>query len=118
MKKNGFTLVELICSVAILVLLATITTIIILNIVEDTNNSLDEGAKTVLYNAAESYLIDNVSVDANGTYTVTVATLLNNDLISETFIDSQDSKTITRSSCVVVNVTNGAMTYEFSYECN
>nr|MBP3258778.1 type II secretion system protein [Bacilli bacterium] len=118
MNKKGFTLVELICSVAILVLLVTMTTIIILNVVENTNEELDEGTKLVLYNAAESYLIDNASVGANGTYTVTVATLLNNDLISETFIDSQDNKIITKDSCVKVNVTNGAMTYEFSYECN
>ena len=118
MNKKGFTLVELISAVAILVLLVTITTIIILNVVENTNEQLDQGTKLVLFNAAESYLTDNVSVNANGTYTVTVATLLNNDLISETFIDAQDTQVITRESCVVVNVTNGAMTYEFSYECN
>lgn len=118
MNKKGFTLVELISTVAILVLLVTITTIIILNVVENTNEELDQGTKLVLFNAAESYLIDNANVKSNGTYTVTVSTLLNNDLISETFIDSQDSNSITRESCVKVNVTNGAMTYEFSYECN
>ena len=118
MNKKGFTLVELISSVAILVLLVTITSIIILNVVKNTNEYLDEGTKLVLFNAAEAYLNDNVTVSPNGTYTVTVATLLNNDLISRTFIDSLDDDFITVNSCVVVNVTNGAMTYEFSYECN
>ncbi len=118
MNKKGFTLVELISTVAILVLLVTITTIIILNVVENTNEELEQGTKLVLFNAAEAYLNDNVEVATNGTYTVTIATLMNNDLISETFIDAQDSNTITKNSCVKVNVTNGAMTYEFSYECN
>ena len=118
MNKKGFTLVELISTVAILVLLVTITTIIILNVVENTKEQLDQGTKSVLFNAAESYLTDNTSVSANGTYTVTVATLLNNDLISETFIEAHGSDSITSNSCVIVNVTNGAMTYEFSYECN
>ena len=118
MNKKGFTLVELISAVAILVLLAAITTIIILNVVKNTNENIDEGTKLVLFNAAESYLNDNVNIGTNGTYNVTIAMLLNNDLISETFINAQDRNSITRESCVIVNVTNGAMTYEFSYECN
>ena len=118
MNKKGFTLVELISSVAILVLLATITTIIILNIVQNANEALDEGSKKVLYSAAESYLNDNITLMANGTYTVTISTLLNNDVISRTFIDSLDENFIKEESCVIVNVTNGAMTYDYSYECN
>ena len=118
MNKKGFTLVELISAVAVLVLLTTITTIIVLSVMKKANNTLDEGAKSLLFNAAESYLDDNVNVQANGTYTVTVSTLLNNDLISRTFIDSQDSTFLTLDSCIKVTVTNGAMDYEFSYECN
>ena len=118
MNKKGFTLVELISSVAILVLLTAITSIIILNVVKNMNDSLDEGTKKVLYSAAESYLNDNETIMPNGTYTVTIATLINNDLISRTFIDSQDSDFVTINSCVKVDVTNGVMTYEFSYECN
>ena len=36
---------------------------IILNVVENTNEELDQATKLVLFNAAESYLIDNVYPD-------------------------------------------------------
>ena len=118
MNKKGFTLVELISAVAILVLVTTITAIVVLSVVKNANDKLDEGTKKILYSAAESYLDDNVNVQSNGSYSVTIATLLNNDLLSRTFIESQDSDFITLDSCIKVNVTNGVMNYEFSYECN
>lgn len=115
--KKGFTLVEVLGVLVVMSIIATITYFVVINVMKNANEALDEGTKKLLYTAAERYLDNNVSLSSNGRYTVTVETLINKDLISKTFIDSQSDTNLTTSSCVIVNISNGKKNYEFSYTC-
>ena len=55
MKKNGFTLVELLSVIAILAILATITVPIVLNVFNNTANSAFEDNAMSLSKAADNY---------------------------------------------------------------
>ena len=114
--KKGFTLVELIAAIAVLAALVTITSITIVNMVKDANEILDDGTKKLLYNSAETYLNEQYTLPANGDFKVTLETLISHDLVSDTILEIDEN--ITNNSCVKVNITNGAMNYEFSYTCN
>lgn len=114
---KGFTLVELL---GVLVLIATLTLLItfsIVNVVQKTNDTLDESTKKVLYSAAEKYIFDNINVTSNGSYIVTIGDLISKDIISSNFLDSQQSNSLTVDSCIKVKFTNGSPNYELSNNC-
>lgn len=115
--KKGFTLVELLGVIVLLATIILIVTASVLNAVKSTNSTLDESTKKVLYTAAETYLNDNVILSSNGDYTVTVGVLVQSNLISSNFLDTQSDSGMTNDSCVKVNITNGVMNYDFSYTC-
>lgn len=115
--KKGYTLVELLGVLVVLGIIATVTTVILTNVVRSANKEIDDDTKLLLYTAAERYLTDNVSLSSNGNYNVSIGTLMSKDLISSTFIETQDSTKITASSCVKVTITGGKFSYSFSYTC-
>ncbi|MBR1377302.1 MAG: type II secretion system protein [Bacilli bacterium] len=115
--KKGFTLIELLGVIVILAVIATILSISIIKMVENTNGNIDSATEKILFSASEEYLNENFILPANGNYTVTVKTLIENNKINSTFIESQNNESVTNNSCVKVNITNGVMNYEFSYTC-
>lgn len=116
--KKGYTLIELLGVIIILTIIMSIVVVIMINVIKGTNNNLDEATEKILYSATENYLKETYVLPANGDFTVTLKTLREDNRISNTFIETANDKRITESSCVKVNVTNGEMNYEFSYECN
>lgn len=115
--KKGYTLVELLGVFVVLGIIVTVASIIIINIVKNTNEALETSTETLLYTAAVKYLYDNYELPSNGNYDVTVGTLINNDLISNTFLESQTNSHLTENSCVKITIINNVMNYEFSYSC-
>lgn len=115
MKNKGFTLIELLGVIVLLISVATITTLIIVNYVKDANDTLDEGVKTILYSATERYLYDDMSVSANGSYTVTISNLLEKNKLDNTFIENYE---ISKSSCIKADIVNGAINYEYKKNCD
>lgn len=115
--KKGFTLVELLGVIVLLGSLAVLVSYTITNVVKTTNANLDESTKKVLYTAADQYLDKNVELNSNGKYVVTVDKMIKSDIISSTFLDAQDKKKVTTSSCVTVTYVNGQSSYEFEYTC-
>ena len=115
--KKGYTLVELLGVFVVLGIIVTVASIIIINIVKNTNAALETSTETLLYTAAVKYLYDNYELPSNGNYDVTVGTLINNDLISNTFLESQTNSHLTENSCVKITIINNVMNYEFSYSC-
>ena len=115
--RKGYTLVELLGVLVVLGIIATITTVVLTNVVKNANDTLDEDTKLLLYTAAERYLVDNVNLSSNGNYNVSLGTLMSKDLISKTFVENQGNTRITSSSCVRVSITGGKMNYSFDYTC-
>ena len=113
--KKGFTLIELLGVIVLLTTVFTITTIIIISFVKDSNDAVDDATKQVLYNAAERYLYDEVDIENNGNYTITVRNLIESNKVPSTLLDTVD---LEETSCVKVTIINGVMNYEFSYTCN
>lgn len=60
MKKNGFTLVELLITIAIIAILGVISVSSIINSLGGAKNDLDEYQKDILINTAKLYFDDNV----------------------------------------------------------
>ncbi len=79
--KKGFTLIELLGVIVLLTTVFTITTIIIVSFVKDSNDAIDEATKKVLYNATERYLYDEVDIENNGNSVVTVKILIESNKI-------------------------------------
>ena len=116
--KKGFTLIELLGVIIILAIIMSIVTVVMINIINNTHKTIDESTLKILYAQATEYINEEYVVPANGDFKVTLKTLRENNKIKDTFIETINDDRITESSCVEINVTNGEMNYEFSYECN
>ncbi len=107
--KKGFTLIELLGVIVVLVAITLITTVIIVGFVKDTNNTIDEGTKKLIYSATERYLNDYMELK-DGTYQISINTLIANNLLSETIVSNFEN--IPSCSLVNVSVVSGNISYE------
>ena len=115
--KRGYTLIELLGVFVVLGIIVTVASVIIINLVKNTQEALETSTEKLLYTAATKYLYDNYELPANGNYDVTIETLINNDLISNTFLESQTNSHLTENSCVKITIVNSVLNYEFAYAC-
>lgn len=113
--KKGFTLIELLGVIVLLITVFTITTMIIVSFVKDSNDAIDDATKKLLYTATENYLYDEIDLENNGTYTVTIKNLIEANKVSKTLLDTTE---VEESSCIKVNIINGVFNYEYSHSCN
>ncbi len=115
MKKNGFTLIELVGSIVILAIIALVAFPALLNMLNKGENQVDDSVKSVVISAAEKYVndhIDNYPKQLTGgavrTYTINVSTLKDNGYIETTFYNKYcEIKT--------AQVTVSANTKKYSY---
>lgn len=111
MKKNGFTLIELIASVTILALIALIAFPNILNALKKGQDKVDAGVKRVVESAAESYYNDKPDIKQNYTVYVTVCDLAKNGYISVSFFEKNQSSI--GQGRVKITPSGSKYTYEF-----
>ena len=112
MKKNAFTLVELL---AVIVILAIILVISIPKI----SNTISE-SKTRLYNqtikeiekVAQQYVVENIDSLNSDNFTINISTLCNENYIDCPITDPRDNTEIT--GVVSVNYVNGNYTYTYN----
>jgi len=91
MKNKGFTLVELLITIALIGILGVISVGIIINSVDGTKNNIDEYQKELLKGTAKLYFDDNVDTsDAeNGaTYNICIQENLVNEGYLEEYTDA------------------------------
>lgn len=87
MKKNGFTLIELIGSVIILAIISLIAFPAIINLLNNSNKAVDEKTEEFIKAAAMSYINDHKdNYPKGGNYTITVKKLMEDNYISSTVI--------------------------------
>ncbi len=79
MKNKGFTLVELVVTVAILLALSTIAVISVTGVLKDSNNDIDTIQEELLESAVKSYYLEHGIEDG----VVTITELINDGLIDE-----------------------------------
>ena len=93
MRRNGFTLVELLSVIVIIGILGAISVGIIINTVSNTKNDIDEAQKEILGSSAKLYFNENVDLfSVENTYTVYIQNdLVKNNYIEE-FLDSNDNR--------------------------
>ena len=92
MKRNGFTLIELVGSIVILAIIALIAFPALLSMLNKGENQVNDSVKNVVTSAAEKYVNDHVddfpkqlTGKTAPTYTIKVVTLKDDGYIETTF---------------------------------
>ena len=81
-KNQGFTLVELVATIAIMLLVTTIAVPSIISIVNKSEDKLDSATKKQLIAYAKSYVKENnFTIEKNKTYCVLVSNLTDTEII-------------------------------------
>lgn len=118
MKNNGFTLIELMVTVAIIALLSVFITPVVKNLIDDSNEKAYNSVVDTIEDAAKSYLyLNNSSIDslitANGYAEVTIETLKDNDLLDNKIINPLTKTEISNTD--VVRITKSGIKYSYEY---
>lgn len=107
MKKNGFTLIELIASVTILAFIALLAFPAILNSLKKGQDQVDEGVIQVVESAAEVYANENDSYN-----NISVCKLAQNGYISTSFFEKNKDK-IGKGR---VNISSNSSKYTYTFQ--
>ncbi len=112
MKKNGFTLIELIGTMVILSLILLIITPAITNSLKKGINNADDQVKESIIAAARNYVSDH-----KNTTCVNLSTLQNDGYLDENIKSPKDETPIVNKKIVVTKYnTSGKTKYTYSYE--
>lgn len=87
MRKNGFTLVELLASITLIIILFSIAVPVSINLVQNSNRKQCEGILNTIISSAELYVLDNPNF-YNDTFlskTITFADLYKYNYIDEEY---------------------------------
>ena len=90
MKKNGFTLMELLGVILILGILALIAFPPILKIIKESKNEIKEGTKNIIIDAAKDYYEDNINnyeLIEGMTYCIDISELTDNGYLNKKIKD-------------------------------
>ncbi len=109
MKKNGFTLIELIASITLLAIIALIAFPVILNSLTSGQAKVDEGVKKVVESAAEKYANDNDRFTD-----VSVCFLAQHGYISPSFFEK--NKKILEHA--MINISDNGTKYNYTFDLN
>ena len=118
MKKNGFTLVELL---AVITLLALIAVVVITNVsspYRSMKKDLNESEIKLIYSAAETYIQkhknDYPTIEGN-IYCITIKDLIEEGLLEDNLINAMEDSKIDTSLGIKVTV-ESKVSYEFLFD--
>lgn len=120
-NKKGFTLVEMLASIEILLLITILTYPSFNKLNKKTEEKFDYSIKTIVENAAKIYvdnnkeLIDEKITSNNGKYCLPVATLSSYDYL-DTPIKKSDGENLNLKSCVYITKENEDNNIKYIYE--
>ena len=120
-NKKGFTLVEMLAAIVILLLITILTYPSFNKLNKKTEEKFDYSIKTIVENAAKIYvdnnkeLIDEKITSNNGKYCLPVATLSSYDYL-DTPIKKSDGENLNLKSCVYITKENEDNNIKYIYE--
>lgn len=120
-NKKGFTLVEMLAAIGILLLITILTYPSFNKLNKKTEEKFDYSIKTIVENAAKIYvdnnkeLIDEKITSNNGKYCLPVATLSSYDYL-DTPIKKTDGENLNLKSCVYITKENEDNNIKYIYE--
>lgn len=120
-NKKGFTLVEMLAAIGILLLITILTYPSFNKLNKKTEEKFDYSIKTIVENAAKIYvdnnkeLIDEKITSNNGEYCLPVATLSSYDYL-DTPIKKSDGENLNLKSCVYITKENEDNNIKYIYE--
>lgn len=120
-NKKGFTLVEMLAAIGILLLITILTYPSFNKLNKKTEEKFDYSIKTIVENAAKIYvdnnkeLIDEKITSNNGKYCLPVATLSSYDYL-DTPIKKSDGENLNLKSCVYITKENENNNIKYIYE--
>lgn len=120
-NKKGFTLVEMLAAIGILLLITILTYPSFNKLNKKTEEKFDYSIKTIVENAAKIYvdnnkeLIDEKITSNNGKYCLPVATLSTYDYL-DTPIKKSDGENLNLKSCVYITKENEDNNIKYIYE--
>ena len=97
MKKNGFTLVELLAVVTIISILLLLVVPKITNQLNNSKSEVNEVTKKIIYSAAEKYIKDN-NMKIEYDYCLSVEELQDKEYLSDTITDNKSGLDISKKS--------------------
>ena len=120
-NKKGFTLVEMLAAIGILLLITILTYPSFNKLNKKTEEKFDYSIKTIVENAAKIYvdnnkeLIDEKITSNNGKYCLPIATLSSYDYL-DTPIKKSDGENLNLKSCVYITKENEDNNIKYIYE--
>lgn len=120
-NKKGFTLVEMLAAIGILLLITILTYPSFNKLNKKTEEKFDYSIKTIVENAAKIYvdnnkeLIDEKITSNNGKYCLPVATLSSYDYL-DTPIKKSDGENLNLKSCIYITKENEDNNIKYIYE--
>ena len=113
--KKGFTLIEMVAVILILALIAITTLPTILNQVSNKQEQISEANKTIIYDAAEQFLMSNsISYPkiAGNNYCITLNELVNNGKLTAPIKDLESGNEISLNTTIKASL-NVYSDYEY-----
>lgn len=120
MKKNGFTLAELLGVVVILSLLLLIVFPSVVKELKEGETTIDNAVEQIIKNGASNYVENNKSTyptSKNATYCITLDTLVNAGEISKSLLIDKKGNALNLGKKVEVQIQSGQKTYKMNDQC-
>lgn len=117
MKKKGFTLIEMICVIAFLSIIITLSTISIVNGINDNRKKQNEATLKLIYSATSEYIQkyeNKYEKGRNASYCIKIADLINDGVLVKKL--QYDDKQIDVNKYVSLNYIENKFEYELVSE--
>ena len=120
MKKNGFTLAELLGVIVILTLLLLLVFPSVVRQLKEGEASIDNAVQELIFNSAGNYIEghkNSYPTSQNATYCFTLNTLVNEGEISSNLLIDSKGNMLDLSQTVEVQIINGQKSYKMNNQC-
>ena len=101
-QSKGFTLIEMLAVLAIIILLTSAIVPSLINLIARNKNKLSNQTKDLIYSATELYLSENNNYSKleNNTYCISISTMVNDGKLNSPIKDFKTGKEVNLSNVV------------------